>query len=78
MRREARGPLYFVYLEGSKTLLASRMGARKGHFMPPSLLDSQLQTLEAPTGEPGVVTVDIDDTVDNIAAAAAKGLAALA
>jgi gluconokinase len=78
LRREAGGPLYFVYLQGSKALLAARMSARKGHFMPPSLLDSQLRTLEVPTGEPGVVTVDIDDTVDNIAAAAAKGLAALA
>jgi gluconokinase len=78
LRREAGGPLYFVYLEGSKALLASRMGARKGHFMPPSLLESQLETLEVPTGEPGVVTVDIDDTVEGIAAAAAKGLAALA
>jgi gluconokinase len=78
LRREAGGPLHFVYLEGSKALLAARMGARKGHFMPPSLLDSQLQTLEVPTGEPGVVTVDIDDTVDDIAAAAARGLSALA
>ncbi|PZM11933.1 gluconokinase [Rhizobium tubonense] len=77
LRREAGGPLYFVYLEGSKALLASRMGARKGHFMPPSLLESQLKTLEVPTGEPGVVTVDIDDTVGNIAAAAARALASL-
>jgi gluconokinase len=77
LRREAGGLLYFVYLEGSKALLASRMGARKGHFMPASLLESQLETLEVPTGEPGVVTVDIDDTIEGIAAAAAKGLAAL-
>ena len=47
-------------------LLESRMGARKGHFMPTSLLDSQLKTLENPTGEPGVLTVDIDATIGEI------------
>jgi gluconokinase len=54
-----------------------RMAERKGHFMPVSLLDSQLATLEVPTGEQGVVTVDIDDTVEGIATKAFKGLAAL-
>jgi gluconokinase len=77
LRREAGGPLYFVFLEGSKALLLSRLSARKGHFMPPSLLESQLQTLEVPTGEPGVVTVGIDATVEGIAAAAVEALAAL-
>ncbi|TAU03877.1 gluconokinase [Rhizobium ruizarguesonis] len=77
LRTAAGGNLYFVYLEGSRALLMKRMGERKGHFMPASLLDSQLATLEVPTGEPGVVTVDIDDTVDGIAATALEGLAIL-
>ncbi|WP_029874108.1 gluconokinase [Rhizobium leguminosarum] len=77
LRAAAGGNLFFVYLEGSRALLMKRMGERKGHFMPVSLLDSQLATLEVPTGEPGVVTVDIDDTVDGIAATALKSLAAL-
>ncbi|MEZ2129515.1 MULTISPECIES: gluconokinase [unclassified Sinorhizobium] len=77
LRATAKGMLDFVYLEGSKELLVARMGTRKGHFMPPSLLESQLQTLEVPTGEPGVVTVDIDDTVDSIVASAFDGLAKL-
>lgn len=77
LRREAAGPLHFVYLEGSKALLTRRMGERKGHFMPPSLLESQLATLEVPTGEPGVVTVDIDNNIDAIVAAALEGLAFL-
>ncbi|PDS63890.1 gluconokinase [Rhizobium anhuiense] len=77
LRAAVGGNLFFVYLEGSKALLTKRMGERKGHFMPVSLLESQLATLELPTGEPGVVTVDIDDTVDGIAATALKGLAAL-
>ncbi|NZD60475.1 gluconokinase [Rhizobium sp. WYCCWR 11290] len=77
LRAAAGGNLFFVYLEGSRTLLMKRMGERKGHFMPVSLLDSQLATLEVPTGEPGVVTVDIDDTIEGIAATALKGLSAL-
>ncbi|MGO6671952.1 gluconokinase [Rhizobium leguminosarum] len=77
LRAAAGGNLFFVYLEGSRALLMKRMGERKGHFMPVSLLDSQLATLQVPTGEPGVVTVDIDDTVDGIAATALKSLAAL-
>ncbi|MGR9223705.1 gluconokinase [Rhizobium leguminosarum] len=77
LRAAAGGNLFFVYLEGSRALLMKRMGERKGHFMPVSLLDSQLATLEVPTGEPGVVTVDIDDTIEGIAATALKGLAIL-
>ena len=38
----------FVFLTGPPTLIAQRLGARKGHFMPPSLLASQLATLEPP------------------------------
>ncbi|OHV25988.1 gluconokinase [Rhizobium sp. RMa-01] len=77
LRAAAGGNLVFVYLEGSKALLTKRMGERKGHFMPISLLESQLATLEVPTGEQGVVTVDIDDTIDGIAATALKSLASL-
>ncbi|SCB62077.1 gluconate kinase, SKI family [Rhizobium aethiopicum] len=77
LRVAAGGNLFFVYLEGSKALLTRRMGERKGHFMPVSLLESQLATLEVPTGEPGVVTVDIDDTIDGIAATALNGLSTL-
>jgi gluconokinase len=78
LRREAGCRLFFVYLEGSHELLSRRMGERKGHFMPSSLLESQLRTLEVPTGEPGVVTVDIDDSIDGIVAAALRQLAELA
>lgn len=38
----------FVWLHGSRELLAHRMSMRRDHFMPPGLLESQLQTLEAP------------------------------
>ncbi|MGP4805954.1 gluconokinase [Agrobacterium cavarae] len=77
LRTACGGPLAFVFLEGSVELLTRRMGARKGHFMPLSLLKTQLDTLEVPTGEPGVVTVNIDATPDEIVETALKGLKAL-
>ncbi|QFY59139.1 gluconokinase [Rhizobium grahamii] len=74
LRNAVGGNLFFVYLSGSRELLTRRMGERKGHFMPLSLLESQLATLEVPTGEAGVVTVDIDDTIDGIVATALRDL----
>ncbi|MBC2771829.1 gluconokinase [Rhizobium sp. AQ_MP] len=68
LRAATAGRLSFVYLEGSRELLGRRMGARTGHFMPLTLLESQLATLEIPTGEPGVVTVSIDQPVEGIVA----------
>jgi gluconokinase len=39
----------FVHLTGPRALLEERLKARRGHFMPPGLLDSQLAALEAPS-----------------------------
>ncbi|WP_160009882.1 gluconokinase [Rhizobium sp. 18055] len=77
LRAAVDGDLFFVYLHGSDELLTRRMGERKGHFMPLSLLENQLATLEVPTGEPGVVTVDIDMTIDEIAKTALRDLKGL-
>jgi gluconokinase len=55
-----------VYLKGSHALIAARMRARKGHFMPPELLDSQFRTLEEPGPEEHPITVPIDGTPDEI------------
>jgi gluconokinase len=60
LRETSGGGLQFVFLKCSKEVLEERMRARKGHFMPPSLLASQLATLEDPGGEAGVVTVNGD------------------
>lgn len=48
----------FVHLQGSRELLAERMRSRPGHFMPPTLLDSQLATLETPVD---ALAVDISE-----------------
>jgi carbohydrate kinase (thermoresistant glucokinase family) len=59
LRAAAPGTV-FVHLVGSPALLAERMTARKGHFMPTSLLGSQLETLEPlEADEPGF-TVDVE------------------
>ncbi|WP_312364162.1 gluconokinase [Ensifer sp.] len=80
LRESTSGDLAFVYLQGSHSVLAARMQHREGHFMPASLLDTQLATLEEPIGEPLTVIVDVDQpTVDVIAAtlAALGGLVSL-
>ena len=58
-------------------LLAERMSARTGHFMPGSLLESQFATLEDPSGEPERRRVEIDRLVAAIVAEAAAALHAL-
>jgi len=47
-------------------LIASRLALRKGHFMPPGLLDSQFKTLEPPGESENPVTVSIDAIVEAI------------
>jgi len=53
----------FVLLEGTRELIAARLAARKGHFMPPALLDSQLATLEL---SDDLLRVSIDQEPDAI------------
>lgn len=52
--------LRFLFLHGDEALIATRMQARRGHYMPASLLDSQFETLEMPVDEADVVTLAID------------------
>lgn len=65
IRVGAGGPVTFVHLSGSRDLIASRMAARTGHYMPTSLLDSQFAALEPP-GPDEAITVDIDQTLTAI------------
>ena len=61
-----RKDIRFVFLNGSYELIASRLAARKGHFMPPGLLASQFKTLEPPDTSEHPVTVSIDAPVETI------------
>src|ERR1700761_7500753 len=54
-----RSNVRLVFLKGDHDLIAGRLAKRRGHFMPPSLLDSQFADLQAPTPSEHVITVDI-------------------
>jgi gluconokinase len=72
---EAAGrPVRFVHLHGSAEVLRARIAARQGHFMPPSLLDSQLATLEMPGLDEDAVSLDIDQETEVIVQAALEFL----
>ena len=51
--------LRFVFLHGDPALLAQRLGGRSGHYMPASLLQSQLDTLEPPGDDESPIRLDI-------------------
>jgi gluconokinase len=63
---QGRNDVRIVYLSGTQQLIASRLRLRKGHFMPPGLLDSQFRTLEPPDESEHPVTVSIDAAVETI------------
>ena len=48
-----------------------RVAERPGHFYPPSLVTSQFEALQDPSGEPGVLTLDGTAPLDQVAARAA-------
>jgi gluconokinase len=73
LRAGAGGPVRFIHLTGSRDVIAGRMAARSGHYMPSSLLDSQFAALEPP-GPDEALAIDIDQPLAAIITAAAKGL----
>jgi gluconokinase len=68
LRSTGAADVRFVYLAGDRPLLAERMAHRHGHFMPPSLLESQLVILEEPSPDERAWVCDIRDTPDTIVA----------
>jgi gluconokinase len=68
-------PYELVYLDGDRRLLAERIGLRKGHFMPATLLQSQLDTLEEPAADERAVTGDVALPVEQLVAEIAGELA---
>lgn len=55
-----RPNVVFIHLSGSRQTVAERLDARQGHFMPPSLLDSQFEILETPGDDELTMTIDLD------------------
>ena len=74
---EAEGRVVFIHLHGEAALLSERMQGREGHFMPPTLLPSQLATLEPLTVEEldaGSLRLDITRTPEDLITAILKAL----
>ncbi|MDP9202256.1 MAG: gluconokinase [Gemmatimonadota bacterium] len=68
LRAESR-ELRFVFLKGQRALIAERLAGRRGHFMPPSLLESQFATLEEPSPDEHAWVCDIRQSPEDIVAA---------
>src|SRR6267154_6032420 len=68
LRSAGDADVRFVYLAGGRALLAERLAHRRGHFMPPSLLDSQISILEEPSPDERAWVCDIRDAPDAIVA----------
>ena len=72
--RNGAPDLRLVHLHGDAALLAERMAARGGHYMPASLLQSQLDTLEPPGADERAIAIDIALPVARQAEAALQQL----
>jgi carbohydrate kinase (thermoresistant glucokinase family) len=70
--RAAAGELFFVHLDGPPELLAARLAKRTEHFMPVSLLASQLEALEPLEPDEQGMVVSVDEPVEHIVAAVRK------
>ncbi|MEV4118828.1 gluconokinase [Micromonospora sp. NPDC049645] len=64
----------FVHLDGSAEVIRARLARREGHYMPASLLESQLATLEPAEPDESVLVLDVSLTPQALVAAAVEGL----
>ncbi|HET8878609.1 MAG TPA: gluconokinase [Arthrobacter sp.] len=72
--REQAPDTVFLHLHGSKEVLGSRLEGRSGHFMPPTLLDSQLATLEPLEADEAGLVIDVAPPVDQAVTEALTGI----
>ncbi len=71
--RHDLGEMFVVFLDGDKETIRPRIERRAGHFMPPSLLDSQFADLEPPRGEPDKgIHLDVAADIETIVTASCK------
>jgi gluconokinase len=74
---DAEGRVVFLHLDGGADLISQRMQGREGHFMPPTLLPSQLATLEPLSQEEldaGSLRLDISQSPEQLVGAVVKAL----
>ncbi|MEV4466474.1 gluconokinase [Micromonospora echinofusca] len=72
--RQGPPSVEFVHLDGAAEVIRERMAHRAGHYMPPSLLASQLATLEQPHPDESVLVLDVALTPDELVSAAVDRL----
>ncbi|MEM9431730.1 MAG: gluconokinase [Pseudomonadota bacterium] len=70
IRARAGGAVHFLHLDAPRAVLAVRVASREGHFMPPSLLDSQFAALEPLGPDEDGARIDIDQPFDGVVDAA--------
>jgi gluconokinase len=68
--RQGAPELRLIHINGSRALFAERLAARQGHYMPASLLDSQLATLEPPHTDEHAITLDARASPESLAQSA--------
>lgn len=74
MLREGPPNVSFIHLDGPAEVIASRMEQREGHFMPTSLLQSQIDTLEPLEEDESGVVLDLRHTPEELIAEAVTWL----
>ena len=72
--REAAPGICFLHLAGDRELIARRLAARRDHFMPPGLLDSQFADLEPLQADEAGVTVSVEPPPEEIVERAVAAL----
>ena len=55
-----------LYLRATRDTLIKRVEARRGHYMPPALLDSQLATLQEPAADEHPIVVSVEQSSDEM------------
>jgi len=74
--RARTGPIKIVFLHGDRTLIEDRMNGRQGHYMPTSLIDSQLAALQPPdAADENALWLSVALTPDQIIDRAVEALA---
>lgn len=72
-----RAGVRLVFLDGPREVIRERIAARRDHFMPASLLDSQLAALEPPCADERPIVASIEGTPAEIAAGIVAALDAV-
>ena len=66
IRNSAGKSVHFLHLDAPRQVIAERLNDRSGHFMPPSLLDSQFQALEGLSADELGTQIDISRSFDDV------------